>query len=139
MIDTERRRGGCLIAHLFKRRKRQSSEEQVTPPANNEQTCIVDATWLSSNLVECPICCLSYPLNTNWTSCCSQPMCTFCFLHLRFPPSGRGITCPFCNGSSFGVKYYDPRLLSESGMSEKALRGEEEGLSTFSTRQLGEE
>lgn len=73
--------------------------------------------WLHASLLECPICFLLYPRNINWTRCCHQQICTFCFLHLRFPPSGREITCPFCNAKGFTVRYVSPSKLASSSPS----------------------
>lgn len=125
-VSTRKISRGCFAIRLFKkkRQQRESSNAPTDSLPNETQKGIVNPKWLSTNLVDCPICCLSYPLNTNWTACCSQPLCTFCFLHLRFPPSGREISCPFCNGTGFGVKYYDPEVLTENGLTEKILRGE---------------
>ena len=132
-VSTQKARRGCFMIRLFKKKKQQqqSSNGAIISSPDNIQISTMNSEWCSTNLVECPICCLSYPLNTNWTACCSQPMCTFCFLHLRFPPSGREITCAFCNGTEFGVKYYEPRMLEEYGLTEKVLRGEAEGNSVL--------
>lgn len=132
VVSTKKARGGCFAIRLFKKKKQQSSNAPIDSLPSNTQASTVDSKWLTTNLVECPICCLSYPLNTNWTACCSQPMCTFCFLHLRFPPSGREITCPFCNGTGFGVKYYEPEVLAENDLTEKMLREEAEGSDALS-------
>ena len=76
----------------------------------------LDISWLKECLIECPICFLSFPRNINWTSCCHQPICTFCFLHIRRPPSGREITCPFCNAEKFTVRYVCPEVMREQNL-----------------------
>lgn len=49
----------------------------------------------------------------NKTSCCQQVLCTKCFVNLRRPPSGRTISCPFCNRRDFSVEYRSPMQLLE--------------------------
>lgn len=68
---------------------------------------------LLSGLLECPICLLTFPKNTNYTECCKQPICTSCFVKIKRPSSGRVISCPFCNHANFSVCYHKPRWLEE--------------------------
>lgn len=63
---------------------------------------------------ECPICFLYYPHNINQTECCNQNLCTACFVSMRRPPSGRTLSCPFCNRRDFGVNYVAPGKLLQS-------------------------
>ena len=72
-----------------------------------------DPKLLEENLVDCPICLLAHPCNTNYTECCRQPMCTLCFTKIKRPTSGRVITCPFCNHANFAICYHKPRWLKE--------------------------
>ncbi len=68
---------------------------------------------LREDFVDCPICLLAYPRNTNYTECCNQPMCTSCFVKIKRPGSGRVISCPFCNHVNFAIFYRKPRWLAE--------------------------
>ena len=59
---------------------------------------------------ECPICFLFYPMHLNQTRCCTQPICTECFVQIqrvdpstRVPPSSQPAACPFCVEPNFGV------------------------------------
>lgn len=61
---------------------------------------------------ECPICFLFYPMHLNQTRCCTQPICTECFVQIqrvdpstRVPPSSQPAACPFCVEPNFGVVY----------------------------------
>ena len=58
--------------------------------------------------LECPICFLSHPENINHLTCCRQPICTFCLLHLRIAPSSRDIACPFCKQTDLMISYKSP-------------------------------
>ena len=68
---------------------------------------------LLEGFLDCPICLLAFPRNTNYTECCRQVMCTACFVKLKRPTSGRVITCPFCNHANFSVCYHKPRWIAE--------------------------
>lgn len=83
-----------------------------------------DTKLLEKDLVDCPICLLAYPRNTNYTECCHQPMCTLCFVKIKRPSSGRVITCPFCNHVNFAVCYHKPRWLAELAKSDQESRDE---------------
>eukprot|EP01096_Ripella_sp_DP13-Kostka_P012766 TRINITY_DN539_c0_g1_i1.p1 TRINITY_DN539_c0_g1~~TRINITY_DN539_c0_g1_i1.p1 ORF type:complete len:250 (-),score=94.18 TRINITY_DN539_c0_g1_i1:115-864(-) len=61
-----------------------------------------EASDLTADLDECPICMLSYQ-DLNHTSCCKQIMCSECFLQLK-PPTGPS-HCPFCNKDVLEVTY----------------------------------
>ena len=87
---------------------------------------------LYRDAIECPICFLFYPKNINLTRCCTQPICTECFLQIKrdaphYPtpvknhPPGTPLpnytpddlisepaTCPYCVESNFGVVYICP-------------------------------
>ena len=61
---------------------------------------------------ECPICFLYYPMHLNQTRCCTQPICTECFVQIqrvdpstKVPPSSQPAACPFCVEPNFGVVY----------------------------------
>lgn len=59
--------------------------------------------------VECPICFLYYPRNTNYTRCCDQPICTECFIQIKRTYSNPEPTCcPYCVHPNFGVSYFSP-------------------------------
>lgn len=63
--------------------------------------------------VECPICFLYYPENTNQTRCCHYPICTECFVQIKRKITDGKITttsCPYCVESNFGVTYTPPKL-----------------------------
>lgn len=70
----------------------------------------VSKDWLTTDMVECPICFSSYPKNINKTCCCNQPICTLCFVNLRMH-SNRRICCPYCNQVSLGVIYDSPQMI----------------------------
>ncbi|ANB14458.1 Sip5p [Sugiyamaella lignohabitans] len=81
--------------------------------------------------IECPICFLNYPKYLNTTRCCTQPICSECFVQIKRPdphppyhenngsgPSTAPATdnpeealvsepacCPFCQMPEFGVVY----------------------------------
>lgn len=96
--------------------KASEPQPEKAHPRIDLSTPAINSLWLCAKevLVECPICCLAHPRNINWTACCRQPICTFCFVHLRMPPSGRALSCPFCNeAESFGVRYWAPVALEE--------------------------
>jgi len=52
--------------------------------------------------IECPICFFSYEA-VNYASCCSQPICTTCYLEIR-PPRSRDVCCPFCGKDDFSAR-----------------------------------
>jgi hypothetical protein len=81
-----------------------------------------DSKLLQESLLDCPICLLAYPRNTNYTECCKQPLCTTCFVKIKRPSSGRVITCPFCNHVNFSVCYHKPRWLAELAKEDESLR-----------------
>ncbi|PJF17207.1 hypothetical protein PSACC_03007 [Paramicrosporidium saccamoebae] len=54
-----------------------------------------------------------FPRNINKTVCCNQALCTQCFVNLRRPPSGRTLSCPFCNRRDFSIRYCAPLLVLE--------------------------
>ncbi|KAF7731990.1 SNF1-interacting protein [Apophysomyces ossiformis] len=70
---------------------------------------------LYNDAVECPICFLYYPSNTNYSRCCDQPICTECFIQIKRPAEAPATpaTCPFCMEENYGV-IYDPPMWSES-------------------------
>jgi len=78
-----------------------------------------DDRWLREGLLECPICLLCYPRNTNYTACCRQLLCTACLVKLKRPNSGRVISCPFCVFANFSVQYHKPRWLKEIARPEQ--------------------
>lgn len=84
------------------RRKLKKSEEQQRKQADACE--YTQQNWSS----ECPICLLYFPLNINKTKCCRQNMCTKCFVSLKRPPSGRVLSCPFCNARNFSTQYHTP-------------------------------
>ena len=81
--------------------------------------------------IECPICFLYLPSNINYSVCCSQPICTECFVQTkRSKPclphkeceiqlseadivSNKLVTkpaqCPYCATNGFSVTYYSPK------------------------------
>ncbi|GMM44565.1 Sip5 protein [Pichia kluyveri] len=94
---------------------------------------------------ECPICFLFYPKYLNITTCCSQPICSECFVQMKrlephFPHDEEDNTrddedkdpnslisevvkCPFCAISSFGITYTPPKDI-RVGIYGKCLPGE---------------
>lgn len=88
---------------------------------------------LYKNVVDCPICFLSYPPYLNKTRCCDQPVCSECFVQIKRPdphppelnhssPShvsegptyeaeslvSKPACCPYCQQPDFGVIYEPP-------------------------------
>lgn len=108
-----------------KRLKYKKNQSNKDDPDSLEAS-FFDPKLLESNLVDCPICLLSYPRNTNYTECCRQPLCTLCFVKIKRPASGRVITCPFCNHVNFGVCYHKPRWLGE--LEKEDAAGRDEGI-----------
>lgn len=97
----------------------ESTRRRNAPPTNTsnkskkkkkqEKPSVVDATWLKTNLAECPICLLWYPRNINFTKCCKKPICTLCFVSMKRPNNAnRLICCPFCRGNNLTVVYRSP-------------------------------
>ncbi|KAI9302525.1 hypothetical protein BJ944DRAFT_251431 [Cunninghamella echinulata] len=58
-----------------------------------------------NDVIECPICFLSYPSNINCTKCCDQPICTECFVQFKRSDPTLPVSCPFCVQDHFGVIY----------------------------------
>lgn len=56
-------------------------------------------------------------------------------MSLRKPPSGRLITCPFCNKRDFGVKYAPPLTLIEA-QEQQQLTGNTENVANVSVSSL---
>lgn len=110
--DTENQKKHKSLFMIIKRRFLLALEHDSSELAKHESSIVaLDPAWLKECLIECPICFLFFPRNINWTACCHKPMCTFCFLHIRRPPSGREITCPFCNATGFTVRYVPPDVM----------------------------
>jgi hypothetical protein len=65
---------------------------KLAPPSKGEDDPTTKATE------ECPICFLYFP-TINASKCCSQSICTSCYLQVR-PQSG-GSECPFCSVEDF--------------------------------------
>ncbi|CAO3644337.1 unnamed protein product [Cunninghamella blakesleeana] len=62
-----------------------------------------------NDVIECPICFLSYPSNINYTRCCDQPICTECFVQFKRTDPTLPVSCPFCVQPHFGVTYQPPK------------------------------
>lgn len=79
-------------------------EKKIAPrwPGSEDEDNIIDSD-------ECPICFRFYP-SVNTTTCCSQLLCTECYLQVQTPE--RDSLCPF-GCKDFGVKYHGPRSESE--------------------------
>ncbi|KAJ2327530.1 SNF1-interacting protein [Coemansia sp. RSA 2702] len=63
--------------------------------------------------VECPICFLYYPRNTNYTRCCHKPICSECFVQIKRKLDDDHVVpahCPYCVEPGLGVVYYAPVL-----------------------------
>ena len=90
---------------------------------------------LYRTVMDCPICFLSYPPFLNYTRCCSQPICTECFVQIKRPDPhvpehhpgsepqasesdtpdneeqelvSEPSACPYCQQSELGVTYEPP-------------------------------
>lgn len=100
-----------------KRRKSKPKKIKKNRPNKDDpefmESAFFNENLLLQNFVDCPICLLAYPRNTNYTECCHQPMCTSCFVKIKRPNSGRVISCPFCNHVNFAILYRKPRWLAE--------------------------
>ena len=68
---------------------------KLAPPSQGEDDPTTKATE------ECPICFLYFP-TINASKCCSQSICTSCYLQVR-PQSG-GSECPFCSVEDFAAE-----------------------------------
>lgn len=76
---------------------------------------------------ECPICFLFYPTPLNRSRCCSQPICTECFVQMKrndpaatIPPSTAPVACPYCMTDHYGVTYERPGTRdTDAGSSEQ--------------------
>lgn len=80
-------------------------------PRNHKKTFSpVTKEWLTTDMIECPICFSTYPRNINRTCCCNQPICTLCFVNLRMH-NNRRICCPYCNKVALGVLYDSPQMM----------------------------
>lgn len=99
------------------------------------------------NAEECPICFLFFPKFLNTTRCCSQPICTECFVQMKrsephFPHDendegtpaeeeetdpekliSEPVKCPFCAVPNFGVIYTPPTDFS-TGVEGSCKAGE---------------
>lgn len=102
------------------RRKVKKNKPNKDDPESIESSYFSEEL-LQEGFLDCPICLLAYPRNTNYTECCHQPMCTSCFVKIKRPNSGRVISCPFCNHANFSVLYHKPRWLAELAK-EESLR-----------------
>ena len=71
------------------------SKGKLAPPSKGEDDPTPTATE------ECPICFLYFP-TINASKCCSQSICTSCYLQVR-PQSG-GSECPFCSVEDFAAE-----------------------------------
>jgi len=91
------------------------SRSNTTPLHFPPQDSLVD---MYRGCEECPICFLFYPM-MNVTRCCSQQICSECFVQIkRAPPRRRNEetfdvfneapSCPYCTESDFGVVYPPP-------------------------------
>ncbi|RKF57927.1 Protein sip5 [Erysiphe neolycopersici] len=89
--------------------------------------------FLYKDVIDCPICFLSYPPYLNKTRCCDQPVCSECFVQIKrpdpHPPElnhttpnhvpgdtvfeveslvSKSACCPYCQQPDFGVMYEPP-------------------------------
>ncbi|POS87450.1 hypothetical protein EPUL_002162 [Erysiphe pulchra] len=89
--------------------------------------------FLYKDVIDCPICFLSYPPYLNKTRCCDQPVCSECFVQIKrpdpHPPElnhstpnyvpentvfeveslvSKSACCPYCQQPDFGVIYEPP-------------------------------
>ncbi|KAJ2744494.1 SNF1-interacting protein [Coemansia sp. BCRC 34301] len=77
----------------------------------------LDATWrrMVRRHIECPICFLYYPQNTNYTRCCHKPLCTECFVQIKRRIQDACVApthCPYCVEPNLGVIYYPPSAVN---------------------------
>ena len=68
---------------------------KLAPPSKGEDDPTPTATE------ECPICFLYFP-TINASKCCSQSICTSCYLQVR--PQNGGSECPFCSVEDFSAE-----------------------------------
>lgn len=63
--------------------------------------------WIQQvgGLTECPICMVEYPINTNFSDCCSKPVCTDCFVQFHRTDYDEPVHCPYCASDSFSITY----------------------------------
>ncbi|KAI9720153.1 MAG: SNF1-interacting protein [Chrysothrix sp. TS-e1954] len=109
------------------------SPQEVTLPKNSFINGQPIEAYLYKDIIDCPICFLSYPPWLNKTRCCDQPICSECFVQIKRPephPPEHGeesgnptpsnpyddeeqlvsepSACPFCVQPDFGVMYNAP-------------------------------
>ncbi|KAJ2753932.1 SNF1-interacting protein [Coemansia pectinata] len=98
------------------RHERSMSElSQQLPPVASDAATIDACRRLLRRYVECPICFLYYPQNTNYTRCCHKPICTECFVQIKRKIEEGCIApthCPYCVEPNLGVVYYPPGIIT---------------------------
>lgn len=91
-----------------KKVKKMIYKERIAPRIPGSET-------RKESSVECPICFMYYaPAAMNKTQCCSNQMCTECFLQIQSPQGSN--CCSFCNSDQFSLKHV------ESTLKEKKLQ-----------------
>ncbi|KAL0075237.1 hypothetical protein F4703DRAFT_1890529 [Phycomyces blakesleeanus] len=110
-------------------RSASSSKRELANVAKERQKLTMERMkqrerMLYNDAVECPICFLYYPSNTNYSRCCDQPICTECFVQIKRPvdtPSTPA-TCPFCMEENYGVTYEPPAWSDRQSAQQRPLQ-----------------
>ncbi|KAJ1821434.1 SNF1-interacting protein [Coemansia sp. RSA 2675] len=103
------------------RHERSMSElSQQLPPVANDAAAAEACRRLLRRYVECPICFLYYPQNTNYTRCCHKPICTECFVQIKRKIEEGCVApthCPYCVEPNLGIVYYPPGIITGAARS----------------------
>ncbi|KAJ1569570.1 SNF1-interacting protein [Nowakowskiella sp. JEL0078] len=109
-------------SHMKQFHFRNKSTSHQKPP--HDIYANIPSEELYRGAVECPICFLYYPRNTNYTRCCDQPICTECFVQIKRPEATmEPAECPYCCETHFGITYQAPPAIpiSQLGASSPTL------------------
>ncbi|KAJ2485397.1 SNF1-interacting protein [Coemansia sp. RSA 2050] len=96
------------------------SQQQQQQPVTGDAAAAEACRRLLRRYIECPICFLYYPQNTNYTRCCHKPICTECFVQIkrRIEESCIAPThCPYCVEPNLGIVYYPPGIITGAARS----------------------
>ncbi|KAJ2896305.1 SNF1-interacting protein, partial [Coemansia aciculifera] len=108
------------------RHERSLSELSHQQLMNGSEAATMDTCRrLLRRYIECPICFLYYPQNTNYTRCCHKPICTECFVQIKRKIEDASIAsthCPYCVEPNLGVIYYPPSITTGAAIPPPSSR-----------------
>ena len=125
-IGSRPRAPRSLVSAFRSHHRRPTTPQEVQLPADPFVNGKRVEVALYRKAYECPICFLYYPPHLNKTSCCSQFICSECFVQIKRrpphyeehpdpkspPPEATLISepaaCPYCKQPSFGIAYEPP-------------------------------